>query len=122
MPLTLRQLEARFMKRVDDKASNYLGDSAVDADGVFFLCPKCFEANGNSNVGTHGIICWFKGRVPDSQTPGPGRWNPSGTTIDDLSLVPPGMCSVQLNGGCSAQLNGGCSAHFHVTNGMILNC
>lgn len=109
MPLTLRQLEGRLMKSIDEWTSRPV-DMVAEADGVFFLCPKCFAANGNSNVGTHGVRCWFKG-VPDSYVPGPGRWNPQGTSIDDLSLVPPGMCSVQLNGGCNA--------HFNVTNGQI---
>lgn len=111
MPLTLRQLEGELIKVTTDGYKSATGLSLAEADGVFFLCPKCFAANGNSNVGTHGCICWFKGRVPDSQIPGPGRWNPQGTSIDDLSLVPPGMCSVQLNGGCNA--------HFNVTNGQI---
>lgn len=111
MPLTLRQLEGRLMKSVDDRAARSV-NTVAEADGVFFLCPKCFETN-KGPVGTHGVHCWFKG-VPDSYVPGPGRWNPSGTTIDDLSLVPPGMCSVQLNGGCNA--------HFLVTNGQIAYC
>lgn len=110
MPLTLRQLEGKLIKAAAN-GSYGPSPSFAEADGVFFLCPKCFETNGNSNVGTHGCICWFRGRVPDSQTPGPGRWNPQGTSIDDLSLVPPGMPSVQLNGGCNA--------HFNVTNGQI---
>jgi hypothetical protein len=72
----------------------------AEAHGIWFLCPKCYAANGGRK-GTHGIICWFEGRVPDSAQPGPGRWNPVGTGIDDLSFVP-GIHShsVLLLGGC----------------------
>jgi hypothetical protein len=73
--------------------------SLAEAQGIEFLCPKCFAEN-NGPVGTHAVICWFKGKVPDSVSPKPGRWNPSGTCIDDLTFVPPGAFSVLLTGGC----------------------
>ena len=31
-------------------------DALTEADGVWFLCPKCFAANGGA-VGTHAVIC-----------------------------------------------------------------
>lgn len=83
-------------------------DSMADAQGVLFLCPVCYQANGGA-VGTHSVLCWFRGRdVPDSETPGPGRWNASGATFDDLSLSP----SVHLSGA-------GCGWHGFVTNGEV---
>lgn len=76
-------------------------DALADAQGIEFLCPLCFKVNGG-NVGTHHVICWFAGRgVPDEVSPKPGRWNPSGTGIDDLTFIPPGAVSVQLLGGCN---------------------
>lgn len=112
MKLTLRQLEAKLIKVIDEYSHKPV-DTVAEADGVSFLCPVCFAANGNSKIGTHTGICWFRGRVSDSRMPGPGRWNPTGTIIDDLSFVGPGPKSVQIIGGCNA--------HFHVTNGQIEN-
>ena len=67
---------------------------------MIFLCPKCFEAN-RGPVGTHAVICWFQDRhVPPTESPGPGRWQASGTGIDDLTFVGPGAASVQLTKGC----------------------
>lgn len=74
-------------------------DSLADADGVSFLCPLCFK-NNHGRVGTHLVICWFKGKIPDSVVPGPGRWNPSGTGLGDLTFVGPGAYSVRLTSGC----------------------
>lgn len=85
-------------------------DLAARADGLRFLCPVCFQANGGA-VGTHGVICWFVGRVPDTADPKPGRWNPEGVGYDDLSFVGPGNMSVQLTGGCNA--------HFFIRRGQI---
>jgi hypothetical protein len=82
----------------------------AEAQGVQFLCPKCFAANGG-NVGTHMVMCWFNGRgVPDEMAPKPGRWNPSGAGLDDLTFVGPGAVSVHLTGG-------GCGWHGFVSNG-----
>lgn len=88
--MKLRTLEAFFVKWRKD-ADNHTFMPRVDnleaAHGVCFLCPLCFQKNGG-NVGTHAVICWFKGKVPDEATPGPGRWNVSGSGIDDLTLSP----------------------------------
>lgn len=70
-----------------------------EADGIFFLCPKCYDANGGP-VGTHSVLCWFVGQVPDNLIPKPGRWVPSGLGINDLSFVGPGAASILLTGGC----------------------
>jgi hypothetical protein len=82
---TLRELEGVFMKRLD--ASWQEMDTLEGADGLKFLCPLCYHKNGGP-VGTHVVICWFVGRVPDDETPGPGRWTPRGTGLDDLTFVP----------------------------------
>lgn len=75
----------------------------AEADGICFLCPKCFAANAGP-VGTHSVICWFVGKVAEDVTPGPGRWTPSGNDFSDLTFVPgtpPLAVSVQLHGGCN---------------------
>lgn len=94
---TLRQLEATFCRLTPDAPYGWREDGARPeaAQGIRFLCPRCFKANGGA-VGTHSIICWFKDHlVPDDTMPGPGRWLPSGTGIDDLTFVGPGAASVQ---------------------------
>lgn len=126
--MKLRELAARFLKREvemrtwtrrkeDGTAEEVTGPREIyrfvntleEADGVQFLCPLCYEKNGGS-VGTHLVLCWFSGRVPEETKPGPGRWNPAGTGLDDLTFVPPGAVSVQL-------LGEGCGWHGHVANG-----
>ena len=79
-----------------------------DADGVEFLCPKCFKTNGG-RIGTHAVICW-RPRVPPEVDPKPGRWEFQGTSLDDLTLVA---------GSSSVLLHGGCGAHFFVRGGAI---
>lgn len=109
--MKLRDLEASFLKIIDERTMSI--DPAItlaEAQGIIFLCPKCFAANGG-NVGTHSVICWFSGRgVPDERTPKPGRWNPSGTGIDDLTFIGPGAASVLLTGP-------GCGWHGFVKDG-----
>lgn len=81
-----------------------------EADGVMFLCPKCFNKNQGA-IGTHRVICWFVGKVPDDLRPGPGRWTPVGASLDDLTFVPRGERSQ------SVLLLGGCGWHGFVTDG-----
>jgi hypothetical protein len=86
-------------------------DVLGDAQGVRFLCPKCFSENGGS-VGTHSVICWFLGRgVSADESPGPGRWNALGTGLSDLTLQADSS-SVRLTGE-------GCGAHFFVKAGQV---
>lgn len=108
----LTDLDAKFLRRVDDRSYEVVGAMA-EADGVEFLCPKCFGEKGV--VGCHSVICWFRGRVPDSCTPGPGRWTPSGTGLADLTFVP-GEPKVAT----SVQI--GQHAHFMVERGEIRMC
>jgi hypothetical protein len=111
---TLRQLEAEFLTyHVDADATRWTQVTSIEqAQGVRFLCPKCFHKNGG-NVGTHSVICWSRSRgVPETATPGPGRWSLHGTSLDDLTLHgdPPG-------GARSILLSGDCAWHGYVNNG-----
>lgn len=78
-------------------------ETIQEAQGVEFLCPKCFAEN-KGPIGTHAVICWSRSRgVPEHVKPGPGRWSLHGTGIVDLTLNadPPGTArSVLLTGGC----------------------
>ena len=85
-------------------------DTLPEAQGIFFLCPKCFQQNGG-RVGTHGVICWFRDRgVPDHVAPLPGRWVVSGSGLTDLSLSP------------SVLITKGCQWHGFVTAGDVTSC
>lgn len=111
----LTELQARFLRYEErDGATFYRHvDSIEDAQGVSFLCPKCFSENGGPK-GTHAVICWSRSRgVPDDARPKPGRWSMSGSSVEDLTLNgdPPGSAR-------SVQLHGGCCWHGHVTNGV----
>ena len=105
--MRLRELDAKFLKREDSHHFRFV-DTLAGADGVEFLCPKCFAAN-NGRIGTHAVICWSPA-VPQETSPTPGRWEMHGTGIDDLTLVA---------GSSSVQLMGGCAAHFFVRDGAI---
>jgi hypothetical protein len=105
--MRLRDLDGRFLKYIDDRNREYVED-IKDADGIMFQCPLCAqkcetgELDGRRfYVGAHYIVCWFVGKVPPDLNPLPGRWNPSGTSIDDLTFVPPGAVSILLTGGCN---------------------
>jgi hypothetical protein len=99
-----------FIRRaiIDDREGWEVVDRIADADGVGFLCPKCFKTNGG-RVGTHAVVCW-RPRVPPDVDPKPGRWEFVGTGLDDLTLVA---------GSSSVLLSGPCGAHFHVRGGAI---
>jgi hypothetical protein len=100
----LHDLEACFLHHNDEGWTEV--DRIEDADGVMFLCPKCYLANGGP-IGTHMVICWDPS-VPPEISPKPGRWNLVGTSLDDLSL--------QANSS-SVLLTSGCQWHGFVTNG-----
>jgi hypothetical protein len=106
----LSELEPKFVKRTENGGYAYV-DSIDEAEGIDFLCPKCFVAN-NGPVGTHGIICW-RPNVPLSVSPGPGRWELRGTNFENLALdASP----------ASVKLSAGCKAHFIVGGGAIIPC
>jgi len=101
--ISLDRLEARFIKLTDTGFQRV--ETIAEASGVMFLCPKCFaDIKGK---GCHSIVCWFEGKVSDLEMPGPGRWTPTGTTIQELTLSP----SINLSGG-------GCGWHGFVQNGQ----
>lgn len=85
-------------------------DTLAEADGVMFLCPKCFAENSGP-IGTHSVICWFVGKVADDVDPKPGRWTPIGTGLHDLTFVPSAGRSH------SVLLMGDCAWHGFVANG-----
>lgn len=93
----LLDLDPKFLKRLDDTTFQHEGVSFADADGIRFLCPKCWVAN-KGPVGTHIVICWGP-HVPKTTPPVPGRWMLVGTGYEDLSLVA-GSSSIQLTSGC----------------------
>lgn len=113
---SLRELDAWFLKYVKEPDAVYYQqtENLAEADGVEFLCPRCFE-NNKGEVGTHKVLCWFVGKVADDVFPRPGRWNPSGTGLDDLTFVQPGAVSVLLTGP-------GCGWHGYVQNGRAFDC
>lgn len=117
-PLSLFKLQARFIKLILSEPTEHWPQGRPDhmhvatlaeAHGVEFLCPLCFTKNKGS-IGTHWVGCWFVGKVPFWIEPGPGRWNPSGTGLADLTFVPPGATSVKLMQGCRW--------HGHIEKGM----
>ena len=87
--IPLRDLEAQFVTLNSERSYNIEDQRNLDdrMQGLWFTCPCHFAENGYSDIGVHKILCWFRDRgVPDDVTPGPGRWWPVGTTIDDLSF------------------------------------
>lgn len=113
--LRLRDLQASFLRldRTADRTLYHRVESIDEAQGVIFLCPKCFKANGGS-VGTHMIICWSRSRgVPDDEPPGPGRWYLGGRSLDDLILDGEGGQPRSI------QLTSDCGWHGYVTHGEI---
>jgi hypothetical protein len=117
---SLRELNAYFTKYVErpvdptifiDGVKHTSGiarsyhhvETLQEADGVWFLCPKCFVEN-HGPVGTHVHAIGFAGLcLPGSYTQGSDgqdtRWNVglSSTGLDDLVLTP----SIQTVGGCN---------------------
>jgi hypothetical protein len=109
----LADLDARFIRYVEEAGTirHRVVDTIDEAQGIIFLCPKCFTANGGA-IGTHSVICWSSSRgVPDSARPGPGRWAIEGTSIDDLTL------NGDRGRSRSVLLQGGCGWHGFVTDG-----
>lgn len=107
--MKLSELNPVFLKILDEKNWQWEGVSKAEADGIMFLCPKCFEAH-RGPVGTESVICW-RPHVPQTINPVPGRWEMDGTGFDDLTL-----CA----GSSSVLLMGGCNAHFFIRNGEVV--
>jgi hypothetical protein len=110
--LRLLDLQPEWLALTSEREFRRLEAAGVDIrqpDGIKFLCPKCFAANGGPK-GTHAVICW-RPSVPQTVPPRPGRWEFQGTGFADLSLVA---------GSSSVLLKGGCNAHFFVRSGQIV--
>jgi hypothetical protein len=84
----------------------------AEAQGIEFLCPKCFLSNGGAG-GTHWCNVTFSDRGVADQlgahnTAGkPTRWAVSGDRFENLTTTP------------SILLEGGCGWHGFITNGEI---
>lgn len=105
--MKLIDLDGHFLKVISPGREYLRVDSLTEADGVCFQCPLCAqgkeqgEEDGRRFVrGAHYVICWFVGKVSDDENPKPGRWNPSGSGLDDLTFIGPGATSVLLTSGC----------------------
>jgi hypothetical protein len=102
----LSELEPQFLRYT---ATDYVYvNTLAQAQGIKFLCPKCFERNGGA-VGTHIVVVWFNGRDVDAIAVPTPRWGVSGTGYTDLTIVP----SISLE---RADLVG-CQWHGFVKNG-----
>lgn len=130
--MRLTDLDAEFIQR-SEKGFRRI-PTKDGADGILFLCPECFRFN-DGNIGTHSVICWAP-HVPLDITPGPGRWELLGTSLDDLTLRA-GSSSVLLTSDMDTpcarcQRKGACHdatcrycpcrAHFYIRNGAIEMC
>lgn len=104
--MKLTDLEPEFLKAASPQNFHIITD-INQADGIMFLCPKCFIKN-NGPAGTHSIQCWTP-KVTADYTHGP--WQLQGTGYSDITLIGQPTSSVLLNGGCNA--------HFSVKNGEI---
>lgn len=115
--MRLTALDPQWVKiidyRPDGSLNSYHRCEMAEAQGLLFLCPKCFATN-NGPVGTHSILCWSRSRgVPDAIQPAPGRWTWTGTGFDDVTFDgdPPGSArSILLTGE-------GCGWHGFITAG-----
>lgn len=111
--MRLSELEPMWLRylKVSDTVFHVKVSGIEHAQGIRFLCPKCYAAN-NGPIGTHSVVCWSSSRgVPDDALPGPGRWALRGTSFNDLTLdCEPGKSR-------SVALLGGCAWHGYVTAG-----
>lgn len=81
-----------------------------DANGLKFLCPRCWKEQGSTPIGVHSIICHDLSVLLSNGMAGPGRWALEGASFDELSLVA---------GSSSILLTGGCGAHFFIERGDV---
>ena len=116
-PVRLAELEPQFIRYRTLRAGGdpvfYRCDVATldEAQGLWFLCPVCFQRNGGA-VGTHLVETTFRdrGASDDEGSHGrdgtPSRWGVSGSSFEDLTLTP----SIDLG-------SGGCGWHGFITEG-----
>lgn len=109
--MKLTELDPTFVRATPHGGHQDVATFA-EAQGVLFVCPSCYRKNGNSGIGVHMVLVWFRDRgVPDDAVPKPARWAASGTSIADLTLTP----SVNL------QTNDASRDEWHgfITNGEV---
>jgi hypothetical protein len=106
--MKLLEIKPQFIKAESTSLYKNVDDIKL-ADGIMFLCPKCFE-NNKGEVGTHSILCW-QPHISQDYTPKPRRWKFLGTGYNDLTLQA-GSSSILLQGE-------GCQAHFFIRKGNI---
>ncbi len=114
MTLRLTDLQPQFVRYfiADGVVRHQHVHTICEAQGVRFLCPKCYVANGMKPEGVHSVVCWSSSRgTPDSAVPGPGRWSLDGTGYTDLTLNGDGGKSR------SVHLTNGCGWDGYITNG-----
>jgi hypothetical protein len=110
--MKIAELEPYFIVYLSDGVKETREISIERAQGLWFLCPKCFAQNSGP-VGTHAVQISFESRgvLPSQGTHNkegkPVRWNVSGTGINDLTLTP------------SILLEGGCAWHGFISNGEV---
>jgi uncharacterized protein DUF6527 len=97
--MKLRDLDAKF---VHSTAQGWRDvDTFAEADGVLFDCPEC---------GGHKVIVFSTDApVELAAAPNGKRWTLSGTSLDDLTIIP------------SIQLTSGCMWHGIVQKGEVLS-
>jgi len=84
----LTELDPQFVRYTGNGGHQEV-DSFGEAQGVLFVCPSCYRKNGNSDIGVHMVLVWFRDRgVPVDAVPKPARWMASGTGLGDLTLSP----------------------------------
>ena len=121
--MRLTDLEPEFVSYEDTGEHKYIHHvkTLAEAQGIMFLCPKCFVAN-NGRVGTHRVLCWSRSAgASEHAEPRPGRWQMVGTGLDDLTLNGD-MIGMPGTGARSIQLLSGCQWHGFVTNGEVTTC
>lgn len=117
--ILLTELDPQWLKWIDD--THFRCDAVrADADGILFLCPRCFVANGRRRPGVESVICW-RPHIPQTTDPVPGRWEFQGSDFTDLTLVA-GSSSIALTGECVvpgvAKMPGW---HGFIRNGVCTN-
>ena len=111
--MRLCDLDAQFVG--EWRPGGYVRLTSVQgAQGILFQCPGCAagkpRAEDGGIAGDHYVLCWFVNPVggalvvPASESPGPGRWTFSGSSIDDTTLSPSVNCdthpTIQHPGDC----------------------
>jgi hypothetical protein len=104
--MRLVDLKPEFMRTTDDR---YMCACSYEAaQGVMFLCPRCFAVNGGER-GTHTVLLWFAGvGVPEHWRPLP-RWERQGSGFEDLTLSP------------SIDISQPCGWHGFIRNGDVVD-